>query len=160
MGSKGPRVLGDFAKDYSAVEPQWVSSTLVTDEEVEEIIIQGKVNFSKKGFVKLKSEIESYIYLGNLEKIAPHKGGSGRTNDFFNQHILSLASIYKSEGGKITLGRVNPSRKHLYGYAKSDFLSFCEATNDVLPKHYKRFKSIETRPNQGLTRAIRRALSS
>jgi hypothetical protein len=160
MGSKGPKDYGDFAKDYSSINPQWIDAILISDEELENIINQGKVRFSKQGFIKLKSEIETYIFLKTIEIKAKHKGGSGRSNDFFGQHINSLAHIYKKEGGKITLGRLNPSRKHPYGYASSNFITLCEAVNNVLPKIFQKSKAIDSNPNQGLTRAIRRALTS
>ena len=160
MGSKSNRVIGDFAKDYESLKPQWISPTLVSDQQINEVIIRSKITFSKYGFKKLRSEIESYICLRYFEEIAPHKGGSGRSNDFFNQHINSLVNIYKKEGGQITLGRLNPSRKNPYGYASSNFITFCEAVNNVLPKKFQKSKAIDSNPNQGLTRAIRRSLSS
>ena len=160
MGSKGPRVYGDFAKDYSSVNPQWIDAILISDKELEDIINQGQVRFSKQGFIKLKSEIETYIFLKKIEIKAKHKGGSGRSNDFFDQHINSLAHIYKKEGGKITLRRLNPSRKHPYGFASSGFIIFCEAINRTLPKEFQKPQAIDSNPNQGLTRAIRRALTS
>ena len=160
MGSKGSRVYGDFAKDYSSVSPQWIDTNLISEKDLEDIIAQGKVQFSREGFIKLKSEIETYIFLKAIEKKAKHNGGSGRSNDFFNQHINSLAYIFKLEGGTITLGRLNPSRKHPYGYAGSNFLTFCETTNGKLPKEFQKPQSIDSNPNQGLTRAIRRSLSS
>ena len=159
MGSKGNRVIGDFAKNYESLEPQWISSTLISDQQISEVIIRGKITFSKYGFKKLKSEVESYICLRYFEKIALHKGGSGRSNDFFSQHILALATIYQAVGGKVKLGRLNPSRKHLNGLAKSSFIDFCETVNDILPKEFQKPKSIDSSPNQGLTRSIRRALS-
>ena len=159
MGIKGPRVYGDFAKDYSSVNPQWIDAILISDKELEDIINQGKVQFSKQGFIKLKSEIETYIFLKKIEIKAKHKGGSGRSNDFFDQHILTIASIYKSQGGEITLKRLNPSRKYPYGYAKSSFIKFCEAINRTLPKVLQKPMSIDSRPNQGLTRALRRSLN-
>ena len=159
MGSKGNRVIGDFAKNYESLEPQWISSTLISDQQISEVIIRGKITFSKYGFKKLKSEVESYICLRYFEKIALHKGGSGRSNDFFSQHIFALGSIYQAEGGIVKLGRLNPSRKHLNGLARSNFLNFCEAINEVMPKYFQKPKSIDSRPNQGLTRSLRRALS-
>ena len=160
MGSKGNRIIGDFAKNYENLEPQWISPSLVSDQQINEVIIRSKIRFSKYGFKKLRSEIESYICLRYFEKIAPHKGGSGRSNDFFSQHILALASIYQAEGGKVKLGRLNPSRKHLNGLSKSNFIDFCKATNEVIPKYFQKPQSIDSKPNQGLTRSIRRALSS
>jgi len=72
---------------------------------------------------------------------------------------LALATIYQAVGGKVKLGRLNPSRKHLNGLAKSSFIDFCETVNDILPKEFQKPKSIDSSPNQGLTRSIRRALS-
>ena len=160
MGSKGNRKIGSFAKDYSSVEPQWIEAVLINDEQLKKIIIEGKIEFTRNAFLKLKNEIESYIYLASLQKLAPHIGGSGRCNDFFNQHILSLASIYKSQGGKITLGRLNPSRKNINGLAKSKFLSFCEKINSFMPPNLKRIVAIDSCPNHGFTRALRRVLSN
>ena len=159
MGSKGQRVSGDLAKNYENLEPIWISPILVLDHQINEIVIRGKIKFSKRGFIKLRNEVESYICCRYFEKVAPHKGGSGRSNDFFNQHILALVSIYQAEGGEVTLGRLNPSRKNLNGLARSDFIDFCEAINDVIPTYFQKSKSIDSRPNQGLTRALRRVLS-
>ena len=78
MGRKGPRVYGDFAKDYSSVNPQWIDAILISNKDLEDIINRGKVQFSKQGFINLKSEIETYIFLKNIEIKEKHKGGSGR----------------------------------------------------------------------------------
>lgn len=59
MGSKGNRVIGDFAKDYESLEPQWISPTLVSDQQINEVIIRSKITFSKYGFKKLINEIVS-----------------------------------------------------------------------------------------------------
>ena len=94
-----------------------------------------------------------------MQDAAPHKGGSGRVNDFFAAHIRALAKIFEDAGGKVTLGRKNPSRKHLDGFAKSPFLDFCYAVNDRLPSEMQRVKALDNNPNQGFTRAIRRVLN-
>ena len=84
------------------------------------------------------------------EFFPPKFKGSGRTkiNDYFPDHIRKLEAIFEDAGGNVTLGRKNPSRNHLNGFAKSPFLDFCYAVNDILPKEMHS-------PNQGFTRRIR-----
>ncbi len=91
----------------------------------------------------------------------PHlkKGGSGRVNDFFAAHIRVLAKIIKDAGGKVTLGRNNPSRTHPNGFAKSPFLDFYYAVNDRLPSEMQRVKALDKNPNQGFIRAIRKVFN-
>ncbi len=91
------------------------------------------------------------------EFLPPKFKGSGRTNinDYFPDHIRKLEAIFEEAGGKGSIGRKNPSRKHLDGFAKSQFLDFCYAVNDILPKEMQSPKAHNNSPNQGFTRRIR-----
>ena len=68
-----------------------------------------------------------------MEPTAPHVGGSGRTNDFWGEHICKIIELYESFGGTYGLGRRNVD-----GSVGSPFLSFAKAVNDALPQEYRR----------------------
>jgi len=155
MGSKGKRKKGSFAHDYDN-HVVWNTHINLTDTELDAIAEAGKVELSAEQRLDLKAEIETYASLAEAERYAPAVGGSGRSNDFFDQHIQRLAEIYKGVGGKVTLGRRNPSRKNSRGSAKSPFLEFCLKANDCLPKELQR--RFNGGPSDGIARAIRRAL--
>ena len=55
--------------------------------------------------------------------------------------------------------RVNWKLKYDYKWTQN-FITFCEAVNNLLPKIFQKSKAIDSNPNHGLTRAIRRSLSS
>ena len=86
---------------------------------------------------------------------APPTCGSGRSNDFFNQHIQRLAEIYERAGGKVALGRRNPRREHPRGTMDSAFFQYCLAINQILPRKLKR--SFNGGPSDGIAMSVRRA---
>ena len=153
MGSKGKRQKGSFAHDYDN-HVMWNTHVNLTDADLDEIAEAGNVTLSAEQKLDLKAEIETYASLAEAERDAPSVGGSGRSNDFFNQYIQRLAEIYKGVGGKVTLGRRNPNRENPRGSAKSPFLEFCLKANDALPKELQR--SFNGGPSDGIARAVRR----
>ena len=158
MGSKGNIEKGGLRKDYNFTS--WVTyKSTEDDSDLDNIEEQCGKKFSEEISQRIKNEINEYLNLKEMQDAAPHKGGSGRVNDFFAAHIRALAKIFEDAGGKVTLGRKNPSRKHLDGFAKSPFLDFCYAVNDRLPSEMQRVKALDNNPNQGFTRAIRRVLN-
>ena len=156
MGSKCTRQKGSFAHDYDN-HVMWNTYINLSDTDLEGIAAAGNIKLDEKTKLDLKNEIESYAALAEAEKVAPPVGGSGRSIDFFNQHIQRLAELYGTVGGTVSLGRRNPSRKHSRGIAESDFLSFCLTINDLLPNDIQRKFNLGA--SDGLARAIRRALS-
>ncbi len=156
MGSKGVRKKRSFAHDYEN-HVMWNTYINLSNAELDSVATAGNVKLDEKTKLNLKNEIESYAALAEAEKVAPPVGGSGRSLDFFNQHILRLAEIYESVGGIISLGRRNPSRKNPSSIAKSDFLNFCLSTNALAPKGIQRH--FNGGASHGLARAIRRGLS-
>ena len=108
MGSKGKRRKGSFAHDYDN-HVMWNTHVNLSDADLDAIAKAGNVTLSAEQRLDLKAEIETYASLTEAEKDAPSVGGSGSSNDFFNQYIQRLAEIYKGVGGKVTLGRKNPS---------------------------------------------------
>ena len=159
MGSKGEINKGDFRRDHN--NTGWVTyKSTVDDSDIDYIEEQCGIKFSVEIRHKIYTEIYEYFIMKEMQDAAPHKGGSGRVNDFFAAHIRALAKIFEDAGGKVTLGRKNPSRKHPNGFAKSPFLDFCYAVNDRLPSEMQRVKALDNNPNQGFTRAIRRVLNN
>ena len=155
MGNKGPRKKGSFAHDYDN-HIMWNTYLNLTDTDLELIAAAGNINLDEKNKIKLKNEIESYSAMAEAERVAPPVGGSGRSLDFFNQHIRRLAKVYEVAGGTVSLGRRNPSRKNPSSTAESDFLHFCLAINDLLPTEVQRH--FNGGASHGIARAIRRAL--
>ena len=155
MGRKGNRKPGSFAHDYDN-HVMWNTHINLTDMDLEAIAEAGNVTLSAEQRLDLKAEIETYASLAEAEMDAPPIGGSGRSNDFFNQHIQRLAEIYSGVGGKVSLGRRNPGRENPRGSAKSSFLEFCHKANENLPKELRR--EFNGGPSDGLAMAIRRAL--
>ena len=141
------------------IQEELIRKSKIAREEAEQKAkdqaIQRKQN--KMQMDNLKNEIESYAAMAEAEKAAPPIGGSGRSLDFFNQHIQRLAEIYEAVGGIVTLGRRNPSRKNPSSIAESDFLKFCLAVNAFLPNEVQRY--FNGGASHGLARAIRRGLS-
>jgi len=156
VGNKGARKKGSFAHNYDN-HVIWNTYINLSEVDLESIAAAGNVKLDKKNKINLKNEIESYAAMAEAEKVAPPVGGSGRSLDFFNQHIQRLAEIYETVGGTVSLGRRNPSRKHSRGIAESDFLSFCLTINDLLPNDIQRKFNLGA--SDGLARAIRRTLS-
>ena len=73
-----------------------------------------------------------------MERTAPHVGGSERTNDFWGDHICRIIELYEFFGGSYGLGRKIPSRKNTEGSIGSPFLNFTKAVNDALLPKYRR----------------------
>ena len=134
----------------------WNTHINLTDTDLDAIAEAGKVTLSAEQRLDLKAEIETYASLAEAEKDAPSVGGSGLSNDFFDEYIQRLAEIYREAGGTVSLGKRNPSRKNSRGSAKSPFLEFCLKANDCLPKELQR--RFNGGPSDGIARAIRRAL--
>lgn len=170
MGSKGKRQKGSFAHNYDN-HVMWNTHINLSDADLDAIAEAGNVELSAQQRLDLKAEIETYASLAEAERYAPAVGGSGRSSDFRDQHYANLAKIYQSAGGVISLGRRNPSRRYPEGIAGSDFLFFVAAVNNLLPEEDTSDKSkkiddpkvnvkkiFEQRPDNGLVRAIRRAI--
>ena len=155
MGNKGARKKGSFAHDYDN-HVMWNTHINLSDADLDAIADAGKIELSAQRKSDLKAEIETYASLAEAEKDAPSIGGSGRSNDFLDQHLQRLAQIYRDSGGIISLGRKNPSREHPRGTADSPFFNYCLAINEILPKELKR--SFNGGPSDGLAMSVRRAV--
>lgn len=155
MGRKGNRKPGSFAHDYDNLVV-WNTHIDITEEQLDTICDAGEIQMDESLRKQLKAEIESFSSLAEAEKEAPPVGGSGRSNDFFNQHIQKLAEIYEQAGGGVSLGRRNPSRVHPRGTVKSPFFRYCLAINELLPAAIAR--SFNDGASDGLARAIRRSI--
>ena len=134
----------------------WNTHVNLNDSDLDAIADAGDVKLSAQQRLDLKTEIEAYACLAEAEKDAPAVGGSGRSNDFVDQHIQRPAEIYKGVGGEVTLGRRNPSRENPRGPAKSSFLEFCLKANDGRPKELQR--RFNGGQSDGIAIAMRRAL--
>lgn len=156
MGNKGARKKGSFVHDYDN-HVMWNTYINLSDTDLGSIAAAGNIKLDEKTKLDLKNEIESYAAMAEAEKVAPPVGGSGRSLDFFNQHIQRLAEIYEAVCGTVSLGRRNPSRKNPSSVAESDFLNFCLAVNALLPNEVQRY--FNGGASHGLARAIRRALA-
>ena len=154
MGRKGNRKPGSFAHDYDN-HVMWNTHINLTDMDREVIAEAGRITLSAEQRLDLKAEIETYASLAEAERDAPPIGGSGRSNDFFNQHIQRLAEIYEGAGGTVALGRRNPSREHPRGTMDSAFFRYCLAINEILPRESKR--SFNGGPSDGIAMSVRRA---
>ena len=172
MVRRGKRQKGSFAHDYDN-HVMWNTHINLSDADLDAIADAGKVTLSAEQTLDLKVEIETYASLAEAEKDAPSVGGQGRSSDFVDQHYVNLAKIYQSAGGVISLGRRNPSRRYPKGIAGSDFLFFVAAINNFLPDEDRDDKSkkvddpkinvkkiFKRRPENGLVRAIRRAIKT
>ena len=157
MGRKGNRKPGSFAHDYDNLVV-WNTHIDITEEQLDTICDAGEIQMDESLRKQLKAEIESFASLAEAEKEAPPVGGSGRSNDFFNQHIQRLGKIYEQAGGSLSLGRRNPSREHPRGTLSSPFFRYCFAINRLLPVALAR--SFNGGASDGFARAIRRALST
>lgn len=122
MGRKGNRKPGSFAHDYDNLVV-WNTHINISDEQIDAICDAGEIQMDESLRKQLKAEIESFVSLAEAEKEAPPVGGSGRSNDFFNQHIQRLAELYEQAGGSLSLGRRNPSREYTRGSVGSSV--FC-----------------------------------
>ena len=155
MGSKGKRQKGSFAHDYDN-HVMWNTHIDITEEQLDAICNAGEIQMDESLREQLKAEIESFASLAEAEKEAPPVGGSGRSNDFFNQHIQRLAEIYEGAGGKMTLGRRNPSKEHPRGTMDSAFFRYCLAINEILPRELKR--PFNGGSSDGIAMSVRRAV--
>ena len=135
----------------------WNTHINLTDADLDAIADAGKIELSTEQRLDLKAEIETYASLAEAEKDAPSVGGSGLSNDFFDEYIQRLAEIYREAGGTVSLGKRNPSKKYTTGVADSNFMSLCLTINNLLP--YKTQRHFNSGASDGLARAIRRALS-
>ena len=120
MASKGKRQKGSFAHDYDN-HVMWNTHVNLSDADLDVIAEAGNVTLSAEQRLDLKAEIETYASLAEAEKDAPSVGGSGHSNDFFDQHIQRLAKIYERARGTVALGRRIPSREHPRGAMDSAF---------------------------------------
>ena len=111
MGRKGNRKPGSFAHAYDN-HVMWNTHINLSDADLDAIVKAGKVELDNQQTLDLKAEIETCASLAEAERDAPPTGGSGRSSDFVDQHIQRLAEIYEGAGGKVALGRRNPSREH------------------------------------------------
>ena len=134
----------------------WNTHINLTDADLDAIADAGKIELSTEQRLDLKAEIETYASLAEAEKDAPSVGGSGLSNDFFDEYIQRLAEIYREAGGTVSLGKRNPSKKYTTGVADSNFMSLCLTINNLLP--YKTQRHFNSGASDGLARAIRRAL--
>lgn len=156
MGSKGARKKGSFAHDYNNLVV-WNTHIDITEKQLDAICDAGEIQMNESLRKQLKAEIESFASLSEAEKEAPPVGGSGRSNDFFNQHIQRLAELYEQVGGSLSLGRRNPSREYPRGAVGSSFFLYCLTANLMLPKRLQR--QFNGGSSDGLARAIRRVFA-
>ena len=123
---------GGFRKDYDG-QTAWVEDYELDDDICHQIIEAGEL-FPTEDFVSaIKAEVSRYVYWRESERDAPHVGGSGRTNDFWREHICKIIELYESFGGTYGLGRRNVD-----GSVGSPFFSFALEINKALPPEYRR----------------------
>ena len=135
MGSKGNIKKGGLRRDYNFTS--WVTYKSTEDNsDIDYIEEQCGKKFSEEISQRIKNEINEYLNLKEMQDAAPHKGGSGRVNDFFAAHIRALANIFKDAGGKIEFKRAkkidSPGEE-----SHSQFSCFLRAINDIYPSHLK-----------------------
>ena len=137
MGSKGKIDKGDFRKDYANLGALFVTyKSAINDSDIDYIEEQCGKKFSEEIKQRIKNEINEYLNLKEMQDAAPHKGGSGRVNDFFAAHIRALAKIFEDSGGKIEFKRAkkidSPGEE-----SHSQFSYFLRAINDIYPNDLK-----------------------
>ena len=135
MGSKGEINKGDFRRDYNNIT--WVTYKSTEDNsDIDTIEEQCGKKFSEEIRQRIKNEINEYLNLKEMQDAAPHKGGSGRVNDFFAAHIRALAKIFEDSGGKIEFKRAkkidSPGEE-----SHSQFSYFLRAINDIYSNDLK-----------------------
>ena len=123
---------GGFRKDYDG-QTAWVEYYELDNDICHQIIEAGQLSPTEDFVFALRAEISRYVYWRESERDAPHGGGSGRTNDFWGEHICKIIELYESFGGMYGLGR-----KNVDGSVGSPFLNFATAVNDALPQEYRR----------------------
>ena len=129
---RGQTTAGGFRKDYDG-QTAWVEDYELDDDICHQIIEAGELSPTEDFVSAIKAEVSRYVYWREMERKAPHVGGSGRTNDFWGEHICTMIELYESFGGTYGLGR-----KNVDGSVGSPFLSFAKAVNEVLPPEYRR----------------------
>ena len=135
MASKKKRdkpAAGGFRKDYDGLTA-WVEDYVLDDDICHQIIEAGELSPNEDFISALREEVLQYVWLREMERTAPHVGGSGRTNDFWGEHICKIIELYETFGGTYGLGRRNVD-----GSVGSRFLNFAKALNDALPQEYRR----------------------
>ena len=157
MGRKGNRKPGSFAHDYDNLVV-WNTHIDITEEQLDAICDAGDIQMDESLRKQLKAEIESFASLAEAEKEAPPVGGSGRSNDFFNQHIQRIAKIYEKAGGEVSLKRKNPSKDYPRGSVNGQFFEYCRSINLLLPRELAR--PFNGGASDGLAMAVRRALKT
>ena len=143
---------GGFRKNYDGQTLWYADYELDTPEDYRDIIRAGGLTPTAEFVSAIKEEISNYVFRLNFQQDAPHGGGSGRTNDFWEEHALKMIEIYESFGGTFGLGRKNPGRGNEEGSVGSLFLSFALAINEALPKEFRRIGT-----DKAYAGAIRRA---
>ena len=138
---------GGFRKDYDG-HTLWYEDYELEDSICHGIIKAGGLPPTDEFVSAIKDAISRYVYLRTAEQSAPHGGGSGRTNDFWQEHVDKMIEIYESHSGTYGLGR----RNHEHNHVGSPFLNYALAINEALPKECRR---VGTGPEYA--RAIRRA---
>lgn len=129
--------LGRLRKDYDG-QTLWYADFEPKDSVCRDIIRAGGLTHTAEFISAIKAEISRYVYWRNCQDGALHGGGSGRTNDFWEEHACKMIEIYESFGGTFGLGRKNPGRGNEEGSVGSPFLNFAIAINEALPEEFRR----------------------
>ena len=137
MGSKGNRIKGDFSRNYDGFVT-WVNakSFIRKIKDINYVEDQCGMKFPSKIRRKLRDEINSYITSNEIQKTAPHKGGSGRVRDFLADHIRKLTIIFSHSDGDLRFKRA----KKIDGPGEefnSQFCHFLRAINELYPDYLK-----------------------
>jgi len=143
---------GGLRKNYDGQTLWHEDYELDKPEDYRDIIRAGGLTPTAEFVSAIKAELSRYVYWRNSQEGAPHGGGSGRTNDFWEEHVCKMVDIYESFGGTYGLGRKNPGQGNLDGSVGSPFLSFALAINKALPKEFRRIVT-----DKAYAGAIRRA---
>lgn len=143
---------GGFRKDYDG-QTLWYEEYEPEDLICQGIIQAGGLNPTDKFVSAIKAEISHYVFSRNVQQDAPHGGGSGRTNDFWEEHACKMIEIYESFGGTFGLGRRNTD-----GKVGSPFLNFAIAINEALPEEFRR-RTMEPEYARAIRRAYQNAKS-
>ena len=128
---------GGFRKDYDG-QTLWYADYELKDPACRDIIKAGGLTPTAEFISAIKAEISRYVYLRNCQDGALHGGGSGRTNDFWEEHACKMIELYESFGGAYGLGRKNLLKANEDGVVGSPFLNFAIAINEALPEEFRR----------------------
>jgi len=123
---------GGLRKNYDG-QTLWYADFEPKDSVCRDIIRAGGLTPSAEFISAIKAEISRYVYWRNCQDGALHGGGSGRTNDFWEEHACKMIEVYESFGGTYGLGRRNTD-----GKVGSPFLNFAIAINEALPEEFRR----------------------